>query len=213
MSIDYYVPPNATLVSHGLRSLTERLSLVTRSRTSLLETAVTEEVADVIRLWEERPTPALASLDEFPRSPIAAVEFIAATLRLSQDDVCSAVGIAPRTYYGWKMHGHKPRARSLGTLWPMTRVVYLLKDSHPNLEEWFQGSREAQAIFREGDAEALALFEAEEWVAINPMPRVLPRSDFGPREDEYPIKRRIRTSTPVESRIERRQASDRHNGD
>ena len=204
MSTDYCIEPQVTFLSASARGLVERLSLATRSRTSLNESAVRDEVADVIRIWEDRPLPALAALQDFPADPISAIEFVANTLRVNQDEVCKAVGIAPRTFYGWKMHGHRPRARSLGVLWPMTRVIYLLDDAHPNLEEWFQGSQQAQNLFGTGDAEGLAALEAQDWVTEHPLRRFSPPDDHLPDEPHEPARsRRIIVSTPILSELQR----------
>lgn len=204
MSLDYDVEPQVTFLSDSLRSLVERLSLATRSRTSLNESVVRDEIAYVIRIWEDRPLPALAALQDFPADPISAIEFMASALRVTQDEICRAVGIAPRTFYGWKMHGHRPRARSLGVLWPMTRVIYLLEDSHPHLEEWFQGSSEAQALFRAGDTEGLAALEAKEWVNEHPIERFTPPYEQFPHAPERTRPRRLITSAPVPSEMQRR---------
>ena len=148
------------------------------SRTSLNIGPITDRIRDVLAesdhmdlevLLEVRPTgrPPLYPIDE-----VAAVEFIRDALRVTQDQVLAAVGVAERTYFGWKQHGRRARMSSTGGLWPAVEVLFYLADAHPNLAGWFQDTAEAQALFTAGDFKGLADLELD-WAlrTYGPQPR------------------------------------------
>ncbi|MDT4994218.1 MAG: hypothetical protein QOH97_4110 [Actinoplanes sp.] len=155
------------------------------SRTSLNVDAVSQDVGRVIAAWSDSPATTAATAKPstaFPEDAAAAVEHIAELLGLSHERVISAVQVAPRTYYGWKTEGRRPRSQSLGRLWPMTEAIHFMAQAHPNLAAWFHGSPEAQACFDAGDAQALVQLELS-W-AMRTYPRRPSASpDFGDGPD------------------------------
>ena len=135
------------------------------SRTSLNVGPITDRIREVLaesdymdleELLEIRPVgrPPLYPVDE-----VAGVKFLRDALRVTQDQVLAAVGVAERTFFGWKQHGRRPRMSSTGSLWPAVEVVFYLAEAHPNLAGWFQDSGDAQALFASGDFKGLAHLE------------------------------------------------------
>lgn len=128
--------------------------------------AVPEDVHRAFEAWSvggqahviDEPTPL--------ESPVAAVEFVAQQLQISQDRVLKAAGIAERTFYGWKTEARRPRVSSLGSLWALVQVVERLGDGGRTVSRLFQTSARAQQAFDRGDAngivEALLLNASKE---------------------------------------------------
>lgn len=140
------------------------------SRTSLNIAPIKELIRDVLAEFDEldieelldaRPADRPAT---YPADEVAAVEFLRNSLRVTQDQVLAAVGVAQRTFFGWKQHGRRPRMSSTGSLWSAVEVVFYLSDAHPNLAGWFQNSPEAQQAFAGGNFDTLARLELD-WAA------------------------------------------------
>lgn len=123
------------------------------SKTCLNVEAVTEQIRAVLAESDEMKldTPRDSRVAEYPADEVEAVKFIRQLLRVSQDDVLAAVGVAPRTFHGWRQRGHRPRKASTGALWEATESLFFLKNAHPNLAGWFHASEEARARFAAGD--------------------------------------------------------------
>lgn len=140
------------------------------SRTSLNIVPVRDRIRDVLaefdemdleELMEVRPSDRPAT---YPADEVAAIEFVRDSLRVTQDQVLAAVGVAGRTFFGWKQLGRRPRVSSTGSLWSAVEVVFYLADAHPNLAGWFHDSPEAQQAFAAGEFDTLAHLELD-WAA------------------------------------------------
>lgn len=140
------------------------------SRTSLNIAPITDRIRDVLAEFDEmdleqlldvRPTGRPAT---YPADEVAAVDFLRDSLRVTQEQVLAAVGVAGRTFFGWKQLGRRPRMSSTGSLWSAVEVVFYLADTHPNLAGWFQDSPDAQQAFAAGEFGTLAHLELD-WAA------------------------------------------------
>jgi hypothetical protein len=151
------------------------------SQTSLNVHVVSQDVGRVITAWDDgatTPTPPARLDAPFPTDVVDAVNHVAEILGLSDERVINAAQVAPRTYYGWKTEGRRPRPQSLGRLWPLTEAVHFMARAHPNLSAWFHGIPEAQALFDAGDVRALVQLELD-W-ALRTYPKRTPiNPDFG----------------------------------
>lgn len=154
-----------------------------KSFTSINVSAITEDIRNALADWEDLnlddllPTVPTGRPDTYPADEVAAVEFIADTLHLAAERVLVAVGIKPRTYYGWKEKTRRPRPSSIGSLWAAVESFYYLAESHPNLLAWFNDTPEAQNLFDNGQFEELARLEVD-WVTrtYGPAPWLVPYS-------------------------------------
>ncbi|MDQ4489347.1 hypothetical protein RBS60_03935 [Sinomonas sp. ASV486] len=149
------------------------------SQTSLNSDPVSTMVGRIIAWWDDLPVHPFAESEYvFPRQPAQAVEHVAFLLGISNERVLAAVGIKPRTYYGWKTANHRARSQSLGKLWPMTEAIHYMAHAHPNLAAWFNSESQAQALFDAGNIDQLVLLELD-WATRNyPRPRPI-APDFG----------------------------------
>lgn len=142
------------------------------SKTSINVEPITEQIRTVLIEFDELKLEDLFDVHVversvgYPADEIEAVEFIRGLLRITQDDVLAAVGIAPRTFHGWRRRGHRPRKSSTGALWSATEVFFYLKEAHPNLAAWFHDSSEARELFATGDFTGLADIELD-WAVRN----------------------------------------------
>ena len=152
------------------------------SKTSINVEPVTEQIRMVLMEFDEFKledlfdTHVVERPAGYPADEVEAVEFIRGLLRINQDDVLAAVGIAPRTFHGWRQRGHRPRKSSTGALWSATEVLFYLKDAHPNLAGWFHDSAEARELFATGNFTGLADLELD-WAVRSygaPTARVAP---------------------------------------
>ena len=162
-------------------------------------TAVPEDIHRAFVAW--RVTGQSQIVDEaIPlESPVAAVEFIAQQLQISQDRVLKAAGIAERTFYGWKTEARRPRVSSLGSLWALVQVVERLSDGGRAVSRLFQGSARAQQAFDRGDANGIVqalLLDASNGSAPNWGPSYdLRASELGSAT------RSLRRNTPVTAAV------------
>lgn len=183
------------------------------SQTSINDRAVSDGVSHVIAGWSDASTtkPVIRSLARtdapFPQEPLAAVDHVSRILGIPRERVLAAVGVAPRTYYGWKREGHQPRPQSLGRLWPATEAIHFMARAHPNLAAWFHGSAEARSLFDAGDVSGLVQLELD-W-ARRTYSRVTPASpDFGdsprstPSADSGPTPAERPSGSPVRLQID-----------
>ena len=120
------------------------------------------EVVEVLFEWgalDDKPVE--VRIIEPPQDPVEAVTYLVRVLQLTQDQILDSVGIAPRTFFGWKTKGRRPRTESLGKIWPMVQAVSSMDAARVDLAAWFHSSPEAQEHFARGDANGLALLDAE----------------------------------------------------
>lgn len=148
------------------------------SKTSINVAPITEQIRTVLVEFDELKMEDLVESHPverpvgYPTDEVEAVEFIRGLLRVTQDDVLAAVGIASRTFHGWRQRGHRPRKSSTGSLWSATEVLFYLKDAHPNLAGWFHDSIEARERFAAGDFIGLADLELDWAVRSRGVPTV-----------------------------------------
>lgn len=136
------------------------------SRTPLGSEIIDSWLVDLVHSWDgvkEVSTKEAAKTDvlDYPQTVVKAVAYIKEALGISQNDVLKAVGIPPRTFFGWKKLLRNPRQSSLGVLWPMVQVISGLLQVHPNLAAWYNSTDEAQARFFAGDTNGLVLLELD----------------------------------------------------
>lgn len=92
-----------------------------------------------------------------------AIQQLAAVLQLPEKDICGAAGVKPRTFKGWKKHGHKPQVGSLGRLWNMVEVVNGLNDELEGaFPRWLKASADRLSLFRAGQFNRLVNLVADE---------------------------------------------------
>lgn len=187
-----------------------------KSFISINVAAIAQDIRDVIADWEDLdlddllPTVPFGRPSAYPADEVSAVGFIESALRISVDRVLTATGIKPRTYYGWREGGRKPRASSVGDLWSAVEALYYLAQSHPNLSAWFKDNSDAQDLFDAGQFAELARLEVD-WLVRNygPAPTQAPYShldDIAAGPTHRPGARRSPQINPVivsTSRIER----------
>ena len=123
---------------------------------------IAPEVVDALFEWGALDdVPVEVRIIEAPTDPVEAVDYLTRALQLSQDEVLEAVGIAKRTFFGWKTKGRRPRTESLGRIWDMAQVVSGMDAGRADLLGWFKSTPSAQECFANGDANGLALLDAE----------------------------------------------------
>lgn len=136
----------------------------------------------IIDLLTERP------ILKYPRNAVQAVAYIKSALGVSQSDVLKAVGIPPRTFFGWKKLLSNPRQSSLGSLWPMVKTISGLVQVQPNLKAWFNTTDGARDKFLAGDLDGLVLRELDYRLAtreiIQPFTPDFEDFDLEVRDDE-----------------------------
>ena len=124
--------------------------------------AIDPEVVDVLFEWgaltNEEPE---VRIVEPPADAVEAVAYLERVLNISQDRVLDAVGIAPRTFFGWKTEGRRARTSSVGVIWSMVQVLSGIDAVRGDLVAWFHSSPEVRARFDAGDANGIALLDAE----------------------------------------------------
>lgn len=140
-----------------------------RSATGLSRIVMSGEISEVLDEWGPATEKPFDEVSEFPTDAVTAVGMISSRLNIAQDEVLRAVGVAERTFFGWRS-GHRPRSTSQGRLWPMVQVVGRLSNTHPNLAAWFHSNEAARAAFAAGDVNALVLAELN-W-AVRSMPTI-----------------------------------------
>lgn len=124
-------------------------------------------VREVLAEWDQIdvdqvvPTAPAARPAGYPADEVSAVEFLRDTLRISQERVLASAGVAERTFFGWKQHGRRPRASSIGRLWAAVEAVYYLIGSHPNLAGWFADNPLAQDMFDAGQFDQFVQLELD----------------------------------------------------
>lgn len=123
-------------------------------------------VAPVAETVAVEPVPVQAApVRAYPQTAVEAVEYLADLLQVTQDAVLRGTQVNERTYYGWKSRPDaKPRAASLGRLWPTVEALTYLAGAHPNLAAWFHSTPAAQEAFDGGDLNRLLQLEVE-WVS------------------------------------------------
>lgn len=98
----------------------------------------------------------------YPQRPLDAFEYICDVLQLHVGEVSAAIDVQERTYYNWQSKPDtKPRASSLGLLWPMADALFHLQAAHPNIAGWYHASPAAQSAFQAGDINRLLQLELE----------------------------------------------------
>lgn len=123
-------------------------------------------------------------IEAYPQTPVDAVRFLAQTLQISQDQVLTGVGVAPRSYFQWADGSvTRPRPASLGRLWPMVEAIAPLRHAHPNLAAWFHSTLAAQEAFAAGHINELLTLEFN-WASANSRPVTRPLGTFGDPADD-----------------------------
>ena len=98
----------------------------------------------------------------YPDTPVEAFDYVCDVLQVNRTDVYDAVGVQERTYYNWQTKPDtRPRATSLGRLWPMVEALFRLQAVHPNIAGWYHTTPAAQAAFKAGDINRLLQLELE----------------------------------------------------
>jgi hypothetical protein len=98
----------------------------------------------------------------YPETPEEAVDYVRDVLQITRDAVYPAVGVRERTFHNWqKKPDTRPRARSLGKLWPMIDALFHLQAAHPNIAAWYHSTPAAQDAFNAGDVNRLLQLELE----------------------------------------------------
>lgn len=200
--------------------------LYTRSaRSTINVAAISDQIREVLADWDEIDLDAVLAEaptgrpESYPVDEIGAVEFLRDLLRISQDRVLQAVGIAERTFFGWKQHGRRPRTSSTGLLWAAVEALYYLQESHPNLAGWFNDNIRAQELFAAGQFDKLVALELD-WAVREyaPTPAQAPYDYTQERIPEAAVQdaskaprdvsRRMRTATPTTLRALARRKDD-----
>ena len=183
MSTPMFTYVGAPFSGFDLQALVSNLVKKT-SQTTLIKPFVESEVASVLEAWNAGSV-APTDVCPYPKTAVHAVEFIRDVLNVSLNDVFEATGVIERTFHGWKAKGHKPRADSLGNLWPMADTLWYLGNGHPNLEAWFHSSEQAKAAFKAGDSNRLALIEFD-WAILAYPPQPSLSTNFDADTDNSP---------------------------
>lgn len=185
------------------------------SQTSLNSDPVSENVGRVLAGWNDRPI-TIAKEPAFPRQPAQAVDHIAFLLGIPNERVLAAVGVKPRTYFGWKTGKRRARPQSLGSLWPMTEAIHYMSHAHPNLAAWFGSEPEAQALFDAGKVDQLIQLELNwsrrSYATSKPINPDFGDSVFSPAgsdsESEMPRRRAQQLTTAEVVKLKRRSISN-----
>jgi hypothetical protein len=191
------------------------------SRTSINVKPVTERIREVLVESDGLDLEELVAEvhpcgrpETYPANEVAAVEFIRDLLRITQEEVLSAVGVADRTFFGWKQHGRRPRRTSTGNLWPAVEVLFYLQDAHPNLGGWFHDDSAARSMFAEGRFSDLANRELD-WAmrtySVGPRPAPSFQEIEAPREEvgeTVDAARRRRPTAVASTRLKARMSHD-----
>ena len=96
-----------------------------------------------------------------PADAVEAVAYLSRVLNISQDRVLDAVGVRPRTFFGWKTENRRPRTNSMGAIWAMVQVLSSIDAVRGDLAAWFHSSTAVSERFDAGDANGIALLDAE----------------------------------------------------
>lgn len=174
------------------------------------------EIHDVLVAWEEMtasPVHSPATLHSgsgtpktevrlrYPSTPVEAVEYVRGLLGVSQDAVLAAVGVAQRTFFGWKKTpSSRPRAASLGRLWLMVEALTHLQGSHPNLAAWIHSNPDAYRAFEAGQVNRLVQLEME-WVVRHEPAHTPHAPRFGDLGDGLAVSEDVVTQEAEETNI------------
>ena len=129
---------------------------------------------------------------EPPADAVEAVAYLARLLNISQDRVLAAVGIAPRTYFGWKTENRRPRTNSMGAIWSMVQVLSSIDAVRGDLAAWFHSSAAVSERFDAGDANGIALLDAERSFSSGRTVTPVPVADVPMADVEEPAPGRAR---------------------
>lgn len=138
-----------------------------RSSSRINYDVLNPRVRNVLTDWDASEASAVRSKKiketssrKYPETSVDAVEFIRDALGVSQDAVLQSVGIAERTFFGWKSRPDtRPRVGTQGRLWLTVEALYGLESHHLNLAAWFHATPEAQDAFYNGDVGKFQLLE------------------------------------------------------
>ena len=152
---------------------------------------VDQRIADVLGEWAgvdaDEPNDIAATEADYPQSPVEAVRFLTQVLQISQDQVLSAVNVAERSFFQWAAGTvTRPRAASLGRLWPMVEAIAPLRAAHPSLAAWLHANPSAREAFAAGRINDLLRIEFDWATANTRRPATRPVGSFGdPADNAY----------------------------